>query len=47
MHTAARFAKIIRIGEFWNGTYKITLCKGNLLSEEMCAISIKKQHFKK
>ena len=30
------------IGEFWNDTYKIILCKGNLLSEEMCTILIKK-----
>ena len=36
------------IGEFWNGIYKIILCKGNLLSEEMCTILIKKkQRFKK
>ena len=29
------------ISEFWNGISKIILCKGNLLSEEMCTILIK------
>ena len=31
------------INEFWNGIYKIILCKGNLLSEEMCTILILKK----
>ena len=31
------------IGEFWNGIYKIILCKGNLLSKEMCTILIFKK----